>query len=513
MSNGQDAPSAVEALSLLREAHDIIAALPSDDPVAAIRQITEALAAINGAGALTLEERYDDISLLEVPMIEHTRLLLREYLNTTRHTRQRESDLWNSAYHCWHELAVAYALCVQQYARDRMAAAGFQKLAHAAAARAIRGLRRQLQWLRVRYAPPPATLWVHLAQIYSQLEPEGVSEEMVIYAGENTTIEREFLKLLALSALTSENLMPLEHDLATFFVNRYANDFVLSHSPDAGCTHSFDLKHPQAPAEIGGAAQPGADLRYFSAGAAMTSLDAALQTLTETQTVPADLGFKTPIEPLFLTHVLKQIFLDWSGKTPARRYERAKTNARVSVVPGFRHIVGVLEQAFADPFDFTSHAVGESWIASDISSDGFGVVMPAVSGDWLTVGSVIGVESEVAGQWSVGMVRRVRRLDEGQQHIGVEVLCRNALAMRVMRDTGASMRITQRMPVDIGILLTADVAHQKEIELLVSDAALFGTGDLHFIGGDIELLVKVEEVLEVTADCARIRFTVLRIEA
>jgi hypothetical protein len=81
-----------------------------------------------------------------------------------------------------------------------------------------------------------------------------------------------------------------------------------------------------------------------------------------------------------------------------------------------------------------------------------------------------------------------------------------------MRDATSSVRITQRMPIDHAILLTSDAVHQKEIELLVSDAAIYGVGNVHVHAGDSVLLVKLHDVLEVTSDCTRIRFTVLSIE-
>jgi hypothetical protein len=83
----------------------------------------------------------------------------------------------------------------------------------------------------------------------------------------------------------------------------------------------------------------------------------------------------------------------------------------------------------------------------------------------------------------------------------------------VMREaSSAGTSLTQRIPVDRGILLTADAVHQQQIELLVSDEALYGENTLHVVTGDAALLVKRHEVREVTADCARVSLTVLGIE-
>ena len=76
MLNWMGTQKTADGMALLRDRHDVIAALPTDDPVAAVMQITEALDAINGSDTLTLEERYDDIYLLDAATVERTRLLL-----------------------------------------------------------------------------------------------------------------------------------------------------------------------------------------------------------------------------------------------------------------------------------------------------------------------------------------------------------------------------------------------------------------------------------------------------
>jgi hypothetical protein len=510
-----DTPKSAEPLSLLQDPHEVIAALPADDAVAAVAKITEALEALNANDALRLEERYDDIYLLDAATVERTHLLLREYLNTSRHAKQREDELWRGAYHCWRALATAYMSCVQQYAADPAATAGFGKLAQVAVARAIRALRRELQWLRIRYATPVPAIWSGLAQLYTYIEPEGIEAEMLIYPGETTTIQREFLKALVQSAVSCENLQPPGQDLATFIVSRYAPAFVLSKKQQAGCTHWFDLKHPQAPALLSRAPAPDADLRYFGPGAAAASLAQALQTIDETGHVPPELGFKYEINVPFLMPVLTQIHRDWSGDTHERAHERVKTNARITVVPGFEHIVNMLEQSVDDPFDFTEKAEAESWVANDISAAGFGAVLPAITGDWVSVGSVAGIESDVAGEWAVAIVRRARRLEDGQLQIGMEVLSRHAQVVRMMRedDSGNDHPITQRMPIDTALLLTPDAAHQQAVELLVTDAALYCSGNVHMLLGEAVLILQFKAVLENNTACARIGFTVMGIAA
>lgn len=512
MANGKETHVGAAASPLLRDTQNVVAALPADDVVMAAGQIAEALAALTANGALAPAERFECVSLLDAAAATRTDMLLAEYLNTSRHTRQRESALWQGAYRCWCELGAAYAQCVS--GKAHAAAPGdFDAAARLAAARAIRALRWQLQWLRIRYAAPPPQMWEALAALWRRGEAAGFTSEIALYPGFTTTLAREVLKMLALAVLTGENLMPQEQGWVMRLVEHYAGDFVLAGSSVSGCTHSFDLQQPQAPVLLAADAPARAELRYFGAGAAAVSLASALRSLEQDRLVPPALAFAAPADAAQLAPVLRQIHLDWSGTPLERRHQREKTNARISVLHGFAEIAHEIDRSTADPFDFTAKAAGESWIASDISPDGFGALMPAVSGDWVSVGSVLGIEGEAAGTWSVGIVRRVRRLDKGQQHIGVQVLCRHAQAVRVMREASdAAAGLTQRMPVDRGILLTPQALHQPHIELLVSDVALYDENLLHVVTGEGALLVEREALLEVTADCARLRFKVLGID-
>lgn len=515
MLNWMGTQKTADGMALLRDPHDVISGLPTDDPVAAVAQITEALDAINSADTLTLEERYDDICMLDAATVDYTRTLLREYLQTSRQTKQRESDLWNGAYNCWNELATAYVLCVQHYAADPAAAAGFRKPARVSVGRAIRALRRQLHWLRLRYAAPAPSIWMGLANLYTYIEPENIDEDMLIYPGETSTIKREFLKVLLQSVISTDNLQPSGQDLATFIVSRHASHFVLSRTADAGCTHAFDLKNPRLPVLLSRAPEANAERIFFGAGAAVDALCTALAYIEDSGKTPPELGFTYPIDLEFLTPVLAQIHRDWSGKPAARAHERQKTNARLTVVPGFAHIVAVLEHVEEDPFDFTEKSNAESWLANDVSDGGFGAVIPAVNADWVSVGNVAGIENQATGDWSVGMVRRVQRLDGGQQQIGVQILSRNAQPVRVMREDYAEepLRITQRMPMDRAILLTANPVEQTEIELLVSDPLRYDDEtSVHMTVGDRVLSLQLLNVVEKTDACARVRFTVDGVE-
>jgi len=495
----------------VKRARDVIEGLQHGNAVIAVRSITEALEGINGARNMPLGERYSEIQNLDLAALAHTSTLLREYLNTSRQKKLREGELWNTAYACWSELATAYVRCVQLYAADVHGAVGFRLNVSVALARAMRALRRQLQWTRIRYATPSAELWTGLANLYAFAEEGNVNEGVQIYAGETTTIKLEFLATLMQSALSCENLQPLGQDLASTVVSRYASSFVLAKTAGPEYTHWFDLKYPQAPARTTRAPQAGADVRYFGAGPAVAALENAMAHIKSTRELPADL-LAEPVDPAFAGNILEHVHRDWSGKTQSRLHERQKINARITVVPGFKDILRTLEFVNSDSLDFTDQPTAESWVVDDVSEGGYGAVIPAVAGDWVEVGSLVGVEGDVAREWRVGVVRRVARVDNHQQRVGVQLLSRNASLVRMQRadERQARMSASQRAALDQAILLNAEAADQAEVEVLVRSGSFTSLDNVYMLAGDQQILLQPRAVIERNAACERVAFTVVK---
>lgn len=508
-------PAVVEPV--VKRAREVIAGLPDDDAAAAVHAITQALIAVNHSEVLTLDECYDDIQRLDIALVAHTRTLLREYLSTSRQKKQREHDLWNGAYRCWSELAAGYAKCVRRYAADARGAIGFRVNVPVACARALRALRRQLQWMRIRYAAPPERLWTRLAEMYAFVDADEADKALVIYAGEITTIKREFLKALMQSALSCEVLQPPGQDFATMVVSQFAPQFILSEFSDAGCTHWFDLKQPQAPARMSRVPQPDGDVLYFGAGAAVEALEQIIADYESIRELPLGLTPDDSADPVFIKAILDHVYQDWSGKTLARQHERRKVNTRITVVPGFKDIVRTLEFAVNDSLDFTNQPTAESWVVHDLSEGGYGAEIPALTGDWVEVGSLVGVQSEQSREWCVGVVRRLFRVQGNQQRVGIQLLSRSASLVRMHRNgeprQAPRLGLSQRMQLDRAILLSADAAHQPELEILIRSGSFTNLEDVHMLAGTQHIVLRPKAVVERSAACERVTFTVLSVES
>ncbi len=514
---------AVAAAPTVRQSRDVIAELPQNNAVAAVGAVTEALAVINSSDALTLDKRYTEIQRLESAAVTHTHTLLREYLNTARQKKLREGELWNSAYECWSELATAYVGCVQRYAADIRSGMAFLPHAPVALARAVRALRRQLQWARIRYAEPSAELWAGLATLMVYADANAFDQPVEIYPGETTTVKGEFLKALMQAVLSCENLRPPAQDIASAVVSQFASKFVLSVTMDEGCTHWFDLNNPRAPARTTRKPPPDAKVRYFGAAAAVDALGDALSYLASSRQLPPGFALGVSADPAFVQSILEHVHQDWSGKTQARQHERRKLNTRITVVPGFEAILRTLEFSISDSLDFTDQRDAESWVVDDVSESGYGAVIPAVAGDWVEIGSLVGVEGDVAREWRVGVVRRVSREDE-QQRVGIQLLGRNAFMVRLQRGEDGRAGLSEApheskqtlaifLGTDASGNMGAGLKADMPVEALVSGGSFTSMESVLMLNADQRVVLRPKAVVERSAAFDRVTFTVASIEA
>jgi hypothetical protein len=181
--------------------------------------------------------------------------------------------------------------------------------------------------------------------------------------------------------------------------------------------------------------------------------------VVETGGVPKDINLGGTYEKDVIIATLKHLELYWSDTPPARISERRKTAVRITVVPGFTEIVGVLDPANSDELDFSQEQKAESWIVENVSDGGYGAIIPAVKSDWIKVGTLIGVQAETSSYWGVGMIRRISRDEHQQRRVGVQLLSRTAIPIRLARPPIISGFNAARDPGPAVLLSTSPDSH------------------------------------------------------
>jgi hypothetical protein len=255
----------------------------------------------------------------------------------------------------WRALGDGYILCLDQQEAGSGGATAVRKSLPVIFARALRVLTLQLKWVLLRYGPVEPRLWNELARLYKFAERKGIAESKVaVYPGVHgeSTIREEFLKSLMLAASSTDGLPPIKQMIAERAVAQFSSAFVLSRKSD-GCTYCFNLDEPKPPVRLfqGAAASPG--MLYFSAGEALAQLRQLIKQVVETGGVPKDINLGGTYEKDIVVATLKHLELYWSESPPARSSERRKTAARITVVPGFGEILGMLDPSQSDALDFS----------------------------------------------------------------------------------------------------------------------------------------------------------------
>ena len=442
-----------------KQARQLIAELPANDAAKALADITEWVETMNQTEGFRADRRFENLDLLDGAAKNHQRKLSQDYLLTSRQQKFQENKLWTAVSGFWRALGDGYIHCLDQH--EGGSGGAVKKTLPVIAARALRVLTLQLKWLLLRYGPVEPRLWQELARLYRFAEQKRFTDgKVAVYPGLHgqSTIREELLKSLMLAASSTDGLPPIKQMIAERAVAHFAAAFVLSGKPE-GCTYCFDLDAPRPPVRLfrGAAASP--SMVYFGAGDALAQLRQLTRQVVETGGVPKDINLGGTYEKDVIIATLKHLELYWSDTPPARISERRKTAVRITVVPGFTEIVGVLDPANSDELDFSQEQKAESWIVENVSDGGYGAIIPAVKSDWIKVGTLIGVQAETSSYWGVGMIRRISRDEHQQRRVGVQLLSRTAIPIRLARPPIISGFNAARDPGPAVLLSTSPDSH------------------------------------------------------
>lgn len=423
-----------------RQARVLVSELPAHDYQKALDEITPWLESLNEVEGLKLERRFEIVELLDTTARPHQRKLMQDYLGMSRQQKFQENKLWTCGFRFSRALADTYLNCVRQYQGGASGAAGVRKQIPLFVARGMRALAFQVKWTMLRYGPFETRLWSSIGELYGYAEKNGFAKtELTLYPTTRaiTSIEREYLKVMMLWASSADVLPPLRQEIAERAVACFVDSFRLGKQAFPGAAYSFDPARDQPPVRLFASAAVAPEMSFFGPGDAPAKLKEILSLVEQTGALPStvNLGAPYPIETV--QSVLRHLALYWSDSPPARASERRATTARITVVPGYSALLDELERDESDALNF-SVSSAESWVVENVSENGYGALVPASTTDWIRVGEMIGLQVEGTPQWGVGLVRRVTRDEQRQYRVGIEIISRSVVMVRIAPAAGES---------------------------------------------------------------------------
>ncbi len=462
----------------VKQAREIIADLPSIDSSRALDDIVNWLESLNHTEGFKLDRRFENIDLLDAAAKNHQRKLTQDYLSTGRQQKFRENKLWTGVYGLWKHLGDGYLKCIAQYESGTSSQSFARKLLPVIAARGLRALSLQLKWTLLRYGLAQPRIWSEMSRLYQLAEAGGFADNVIaVYPGAHgqSSVRQEFLKAMMLSASSTDGLTPVEQEIAERTVAHFTSLFKLEKTPSATCNYYFDLAASKPPARMIKGAASGGTLRYFGAGEGLPRLRQLAAEISETGGIPQDVHLGGTYQNDVIVGVLQHLAQYWSENPPERSAQRHKMSTRITIVPGLVETINTLDPNSSDELDFMKDKTAESWIVENVSDGGYGAIIPAAKSDWVKVGGLIGVQNETSIYWGIGVIRRVASDELQQRRVGIQVLSKTAILIRISHAASGIADNGDRKP-EPAILLSTSPDGNGEVGVVMR-AGLFNPRD------------------------------------
>ena len=268
-----------------KEALEALTREGASDPAAALEDAAAWLEPLPGVDNMPLERRAELALQLDDAAAPLARRLARDYLTAVRN-RSQEFRYWQAAMTYWRNLIAAYENCLERAEADPKGQAllnkSFLPLLYARLLHAYGGL---LKWEQFRYGPVTGELWQAAGHTYLRAAQARVSDRSLnLYAnwpGE-TSVEREYLKLLVFQTASMNNLLPLEIELAERLLAHFMSLFVLTAEAGSDNVYWVDAEQAQPPSLLLRPPRPTPSLRYFPTSPAGQAIHIFRSTISQT---------------------------------------------------------------------------------------------------------------------------------------------------------------------------------------------------------------------------------------
>ena len=494
-----------------RGAKEFLAELPAGDAFKALAEISFWLDATRTAEGLKPQRVYEIIDQLDTAAKPHQRKLAQEYLGGgNRLQRFQEQRIWSAMVELWRQLGAAYEFCLAQTLPGVSGGGALKPLSPTLCCRALRALALELKWSLLRYAPVDPTLWGRLGALYAQAELGGFAlKACTVYPGAwgDSTVQRELLKALMLGMSATDSLLPRKLEVAERIVAQFSEYFVLQKQLAKGCHYHVDLAVARPPARLVARLTNAPTVRYFGPGTAADVADKIIDTITETGAIPSDLNLGGNYEVSLVVEVLRHLARYWAPIPPARAQERRKSFARMSVVHDFDAIVRIISDDSND-LSFDDHI--ESWTVENESEGGYGIVIPQAKGDWLKVGTLLGIKLEDGASWGVAIVRRLTNDSAQQRYVGVQTLAKGSACVKLFPVGGVSASVDAGEDAVLLPSSSADSGGTGELSLLMRMGTFSTRQSFQMRAYERDYLLMPKQLLEGGQDFDMAKFRVVQ---
>jgi len=443
------------------------ATFPVGDPLAMHGEVLAELGRIAERNARRTPARLEAVFELDAQCVPLREALTAQYIEHANRSSKIEHQLWSALF----DLTQAFLLAYQAFSRDvaeHAHSAKWQQMLPELVCRQIihlgldgkTRLYRFEQWIPAKWAELHALFSLACSQ---QIERVPLAIER---GGSTTTLEHEFLLVLLLQLMYAGNLTPRHLEWICGELPQWTAGLRLTLEPSSVTSFYVDMASRE-----GLRRRPLNPLEGRVLFLDTRSLHATLMqnvVLIEQKIRNTPLSDKTPrrTEQLNLLHKLAAQ-VDPEFRPFARRGERTAAAGTVDAIVGFAKIAGYLKEEERNPipkidsgdsfggtmelavFGRTRNeldrrlelgrrrlaafaAPGGPWEIKDVSQTGFRLIAPMSVANAVTLNTLAAIRPHGQTSWTLGIVRRMKRLTADRAEIGLQVIATTLLGVDLM---------------------------------------------------------------------------------
>jgi hypothetical protein len=427
------------------------------DALAFKQELIAELGRITGPTAKLTPRRLSALFVIDSLAENLFRSLIAQYVEHASRSAKIERQLWSALF----DLSQAFQTAFRAYehvALDNEHIVRWQQLLPELVCRQIVHLGRDAKARLYRYESWIPGKWAELHQLMALATARQFERNPVNLVSDRpaTTIEQQYLMIVVLQLIDTGNLTPRQLEHVWNELDEWCGSLRLSLEPKAVSSFFVDL-----------ASREGMKRRTSNAleGSVLFIDTQPLHALLMQQQVSVEQAIRAKPRGEETTRLSGELCLyrrfaakvDPEPKLIARHGERAIATGNVDAIVGLVKIAGYFREEDRDP-DFQLYAgksfggsielavfgrvrnesdrrselarhrlaqyaaPGGPWEVKDVSQTGFRLIAPIKAASDLPIGTLVATRPQLGAQWTLGIVRRMRRHTSERTEIGIEIV-------------------------------------------------------------------------------------------
>ena len=445
-----------DPLADARSAQRWLAAFPSGDPLAIHGDLVAELARLSARDARRTPAQLEAVFALDAGTSDLRRTLTAQYIEHASRSSKIENQLWSALF----DLTQAFLVAYQSFGAEvtARAAGKWQQLLPELIARQLVHLGLDAKIRLFRYEQWIPVKWSELHTLFSLACSRKVERQLLTLDSteSTTTIEHEYLLVLVLQLVHAGNVSAKHLEYVAQQLPEWCQPLRFALEASSVTSFYVDLSlreglKRRTPAPLEGRVLF-LDTRPLHA--LLQQHIVVLEQKIKTQPL-SDRTAKRAEQLTLLTKLASQV--DPEFKPFARRGERTATAGTVDAIVGFGNIASYLREEERNPVERANtgksfggtqelatfgrirneqdriheqsrrrlasySAAGGPWEVKDVSQTGFRLIAPMMVANAVTLGTATALRPHGQSCWTLGVVRRIKRLTADRAEIGLQII-------------------------------------------------------------------------------------------